>query len=175
MKHADFSIGTEFETCTGQHWRCTDIGQRSIVAIELRPELDAPWFRGPPYSVPEVIFDEQAIAAAFQSHEDAIRDALAEADRGLHPGYPHVVVHTMMRARRSEDTRHYPRPRLLRIDRVDAHGEIHHPYAAELTSGAWCILLYAPFTQAFSVLSEADFVRMRPATSRDFEVRKQAG
>src|SRR3546814_6001171 len=53
MKHADFAIGTEFETCTGQRWRCTDVARRTIVAIELRPELEAAWFRGPPYPVPE--------------------------------------------------------------------------------------------------------------------------
>ena len=46
MKHADFSVGTEFQTSTGQRWRCTDVGQRSIVAIELQQDLDEPWFQG---------------------------------------------------------------------------------------------------------------------------------
>jgi len=54
MQHADFTIGTEFETCTGQRWRCTDIGRRTILAIELQPELDTAWFNGPPYSVEEI-------------------------------------------------------------------------------------------------------------------------
>src|SRR3546814_13745300 len=72
---------------------------------------------GPPYPVPEVVFDEHGIASAFRSHEEAILDALAEADRGLHPGYPHEVVNTMMEARYPDESRRYPQPRLLRSDR----------------------------------------------------------
>ncbi|QWP77214.1 hypothetical protein J5226_02070 [Lysobacter sp. K5869] len=172
MKHTDFAIGTEFETCTGQRWRCTDVGQRSIVAIELRPELHPAWSWGPPYPVPEVTFDELDIAAVLQSQEDAIQETQAETQRSLHPGYPHPAAHTMMKARCSDDTRSYPRPRLLRIDRVDDAGEIYHPYAVELTNEGWRVLLYAPFTEAFSVLAETDFFRMRPASSWDFEARK---
>jgi hypothetical protein len=173
MKHADFAIGTEFETSTGQRWRCTDVGQRSIVAIELRPELDETWFSGPPFPVPEVVFDEHDIARAFRGREEAIQDALDKADRGLHPGYPHEVLKRMTEARFHEGAHRYPQPRLFRIDRVDAAGEILHPYAAEPTPDGWCILLYAPFTKTFSALPEGDFVRLKPATLRDFEARKQ--
>lgn len=174
MKHADFAIGTEFETSTGQRWRCTDVGQRSILAIELQPDLDAAWFTGPPYPVPEVVFDERDMRSAFRSHDDAIRDALAEVDLGLHPGYPHEVVMTMMQTEFREDALRYPRRRLLRIDRIDAVGEILHPYAAEPTDDGWRILLYAPFTEVLSTLPEEGFVRLRPATSQDFEARKRA-
>lgn len=167
MKHADFAIGTEFETCTGQRWRCTDVGQRSIVAIELRPELEEAWFCGPPYSVPEVVFDEQDIAGAFRTHEETILEALAEADSGVHPGYPHEVVDKMMEAQFPDDASRYPHPRLLRIDRVDDAGEILDPYAAESTSEGWRILLYAPFAETFSTLPEADFLRLRPATRHE--------
>lgn len=172
MKHADFVIGTEFETCTGQRWRCTDVGHRSILAIELQPNLEEAWFCGPPYPVPEVVFDEHGIASAFRSHEEAILDALAEADRGLHPGYPHEVVNTMMEARYPDESRRYPQPRLLRSDRVDTAGEIQHPYAAEPTGDGWRILVYAPFTETFSALPEAEFVRLRPASPEDYEARK---
>lgn len=174
MKHADFAIGTEFETCTGQRWRCTDVGQRSILAIELRPDLEVDWFCGPPYPVPEVVFDEHDIAAAFRSHEEAIRDALAEADRGLHPGYSHEVVNTMTKALYSDDSRRYPRPRLFRIDRVDATGEILHPFGAEPAHDGWRILLYAPFAEAFSALPESDFIHLRAATLQDYEARTLA-
>jgi hypothetical protein len=173
MKHSDFAIGTEFETCTGQRWRCTDVGQRSIVAIELRPDLEEAWFRGPPYPVPEVVFDEQDIARAFRSHDEAIRNAMANVDRGLHPGYPHEVVSTMMKAQHLENAHLYPRPELFRIDRVDAAGEILHPYAAEPSGDGWRILLYAPFTETFSALPEQDFVHLRPAMPKDFEARNQ--
>ncbi|MGH8085303.1 MAG: hypothetical protein ACREPV_08490 [Lysobacter sp.] len=173
MKHADFAIGIEFETCTGQRWRCTDVGQRTVLAIELRPDLDEAWFHGLPYPVPEVVFDEHDIASAFRSHEEAIRDRLAEANNGLHPGYPNEAVTVMREARYPDDSRRYPHPRLLRIDRVDAAGEILHPYAAEPTCDGWRILLYAPFTEVFSALPETDFVRLPPATSKDFEARKR--
>lgn len=172
MRHADFTIGTEFETCTGQRWRCTDVGQRTILAIELRPDLDSAWFAGPPYPVPEIVFDEPDIKSAFRSHEESVRDTLVEVDRGFHPGYPYEAVKTMMESELREDARCYPRPRLLRIDRVDPTGEILHPYAAEPTADGWQILTYAPFTKTFNTTLENDFVRMKPATSRDFEVRR---
>jgi hypothetical protein len=38
-------------------WHCTDVGRRTITAIELKPDLDPAWYCGPPYSVPEVVFD----------------------------------------------------------------------------------------------------------------------
>lgn len=172
MKHADFTIGMVFETSTGQRWRCTDIGRRTITAIELARDLNLAWFNGPPYSVSEVVFDEIDIAPAFRSHEEAIRDAIAEVDDAAHPSYPHEVVDRMMEAWFSEEARRYPRPRLLRVDRVDADGEILHPYAAEATHDGWRILLYAPFTETFSALPELDFLRLRSATRHDFVARK---
>lgn len=57
MRHQDFGIGTEFRTAAGR-WRCTDVGRRVIVAIKL-DERDPTWFEGPPYAVPEVVFDEE--------------------------------------------------------------------------------------------------------------------
>ena len=58
MNLSDFDIGTEFQIHTGQRWRCTDIGRRAILAIELDPDLDEAWLTGPPYVVSEVVFDE---------------------------------------------------------------------------------------------------------------------
>lgn len=81
MKHADFAIGTRFETATGQRWCCTDVGRRTITAIEWEPDLDPAWYCGPPYPAPEVVFDEHDIARAFLSHESAIEDALAPANK----------------------------------------------------------------------------------------------
>jgi hypothetical protein len=77
MKHSEFAIGTEFWCGPGQ-WRCTDIGQRTILAIRLdcnvlerieggvsepralyRAEAEAlGLFNGPPYAVLETVFDE---------------------------------------------------------------------------------------------------------------------
>ena len=74
MKHEDFSIGLEFYTAAGK-WRCTDIGTRTIVVVQIdrvtvasrdssnqtRCEQvtdDKSWFNGPPYAVAEHAFDE---------------------------------------------------------------------------------------------------------------------
>ena len=71
----DIRIGTTFAFAQGK-WRCTDIGTRTIVAIRIdhvnvggsNPrvlnEAEATleeWFKGPPYAVAEVVFDEDMI------------------------------------------------------------------------------------------------------------------
>lgn len=58
MKHGQFSIGCHFYTGAGK-WRCTDIGQRTIIAIRVdeHPD-DLSWLSGPPYAVAEIAFDE---------------------------------------------------------------------------------------------------------------------
>ena len=87
MKHADFKIGQEFY-CSGVAWRCTDIGTRVIIAIKLDdnetvsamlengvlgPETHhimsreqserEGWFKGPPYAVAELVWDEYSMPA----------------------------------------------------------------------------------------------------------------
>ncbi len=75
MEHKDFQIGQEFWSAE-RLYRCTDVGTRTIVAIridqvkvagtspELHRTLDRKtaevdgWFNGPPYPVPETVFDE---------------------------------------------------------------------------------------------------------------------
>jgi len=75
MQHHEFRIGGTF-WCSGRQWRCTDIGTRTIIAMRIdsvdvgsnRPELRRTlsraeaeaegWFKGPPYAVAEVVFDE---------------------------------------------------------------------------------------------------------------------
>jgi hypothetical protein len=47
MKHSDFHIGPGFMGTAGIWWRCTDVGTRIILAIQL--DVDDPnWYRGPP-------------------------------------------------------------------------------------------------------------------------------
>jgi len=77
MQLTDFKIGMEFRTGSGL-WRCTDIGTRTIIAIQIdvptevvrysqrtgkRRVLtnDKRWFNGPPYAVTEHVFDEQGL------------------------------------------------------------------------------------------------------------------
>ncbi len=82
MQHREFQVGFEF-WCGERRFRCTDVGSRVIVAIrtdsaeistskngqiETR-SLDGAdaeaqgWFRGPPYSVAECVFDENDLEA----------------------------------------------------------------------------------------------------------------
>ena len=88
LKHGDFSIGLEFR-CSGRRWRCTDVGHRTITAICLDTHADDPtWFHGPPYGVPEVVFDEsglpdceplQAALVTLDWHGFRLRKSLTEA------------------------------------------------------------------------------------------------
>lgn len=167
MKHEDFEIGLVFMTCTGQRWRCTDVGKRTILAIELKPDLDEAWFAGPPYAVPEIPFDERDIALAYGDETEAIQEAVARADSSAHPGYPHEAVTEMMDARLSDASRTYPHQRLFRIDRVGEDGELLHPFAAERDGSQWRIRVYLPFAQSFLSISEIDFVRLQLATETD--------
>lgn len=78
MERSDFVIGRSF-WCGGSEYRCTDIGSRVVVAIPVgdmftqtesgtkritASEAAAKgWFRGPPYAVAEVVFDENDFPA----------------------------------------------------------------------------------------------------------------
>ena len=84
MRHEEFRIGTEF-WCGGRRWRCTDVGTRVVVGICLEPHevvtssagtvtsramtSDASWLTGPPYAVPETVFDEYDIDGCSVSPE----------------------------------------------------------------------------------------------------------
>lgn len=171
MKHENFNIGLVFMTSTGQRWRCTDVGERTILAIELKPELDEAWFVGPPYAMPEVSFDERDIAMAYRDETEAIEEAIVAADSSAHPGYPNEIVSEMTKARFSEASRAYPRQRLFRIDRVGKNGEILHPFAAEPNGSEWQISVYLPFANSFCSMPDIDFVRLRPATEADLGFR----
>ena len=56
MTKDDFRIDMEFYTAVGK-WRCTDVGTRVIVAIQL-DQNDPSWYAGPPFAVAEWVFDE---------------------------------------------------------------------------------------------------------------------
>jgi hypothetical protein len=69
MKKQDFRINYEFYTASGK-WRCTDIGSRVIVAIRL-DKADESWFNGPPYAVPEYVFDENDFGGCYSDLSEA--------------------------------------------------------------------------------------------------------
>ena len=95
MKKEAFQIGQEFYTSVGK-WHCTDIGTRVVIAIQLNQQ-DPRNYNGPPYSIPEHVFDEYDIegcsldAAEFEDKIekiipskklDSIHDALMFASAG---------------------------------------------------------------------------------------------
>lgn len=53
----------------GNKWRCTDKGARTICAIRLDKEDDS-WYRGPPYAVLEVVFDEDDVINCVQREDE---------------------------------------------------------------------------------------------------------
>ena len=86
MKHSEFIVDFEFYAPDGT-WRCTDIGTRVIVAIQVDTlvisKIDGStgkrvnltidglqakregWFDGPPYICGEVVFDENRMEACW--------------------------------------------------------------------------------------------------------------
>jgi len=91
MKHSDFQIGTVFFTAGGK-WCCTDVGTRTIAAINIgkvtavtssaggenrttrilneEQAKKEGWFDGPPYAVAERLFDESDIEGCELNAED---------------------------------------------------------------------------------------------------------
>lgn len=50
-------------TCSGERWQVTDIGNRTLTAIQITKQIeeDPSWINGPPFAVPEISFDEYDI------------------------------------------------------------------------------------------------------------------
>ena len=80
MKPSDFHIGMEFWS-DGGHWRCTDVGVRTIAAIKLDLS-DSSWYNGPPYAVLECVMDEYDQHTCYPTKE--LRDDAYPPDK--HPG-----------------------------------------------------------------------------------------
>jgi hypothetical protein len=171
MNHANFHIGLEFIGSAGFRWRCTDIGTRTILAIQLDRDDDPNWYRGPPYIANEVVFDEHEMTNCHLTDEDAIRAALHEADTSGHPGFSGEVVKHMMHARFEEAETRYPHKGVLRFDRRAIDGEILHPYAVRKDGEGWIMRLYLPFQQSYSEMSERDFIALPVAREADVRAR----
>ena len=67
-----FRIGSIFYTGSGKQWRCTDIGSRTIIAIEIEPGREDDWYNGPPYAVVEHVFDEYDLGGLFATREESL-------------------------------------------------------------------------------------------------------
>jgi hypothetical protein len=170
MKHSDFYIGLEFMGIAGFWWRCTDVGTRTITAIQLDRD-DPNWYRGPPYIAKEVVFDEHEIAACHLTEEEAIRAALHEHETSGHPGFPHEVVTHMVDERWKNPEARYPHKGVLRFDRRRPDGEILHPYAGRKDGDEWIMELYLPFLQTYAGMPEREFIALPTATAADVRAR----
>lgn len=172
MKHSDFYIGLEFVASAGFIWRCTDVGTRTITAIHIEDGRDTSWYNGPPYPVAEMVFDEYDLPGCHRSEEEAIEDAIHEADTSGHPGYPHEDVIRMIKEERAcEAEAKYPNNGLLRFDRIRENDELLHPYAARKSGDGWIIRLYLPFLHEYAEMPEIDFLRLPIATEIDLKRR----
>ncbi|AHX13333.1 hypothetical protein CH75_09585 [Dyella jiangningensis] len=170
MKHSDFHIGLEFVGSAGFHWRCTDVGTRTILAIQL-DRKDPHWYRGPPYIAKETVFDEHEIERCHLTETDAITAAAREHKTSGHPGYPSEVVAHMLKARHQDKGGRYPYGGVLRFDRCRPDGEILHPYAGRKEGDAWVVDLYLPFQNIYDVMAERDFIALPRASAEDIRVR----
>jgi hypothetical protein len=176
MDIKDFKIGEEFFGSAGFKWRCTDIGTRTITAIQLTPDTHDPsWYVGPPYAVAEVVFDEYDLPSCYLNFEDEIEDRMDSFENSGHPGYPAEDVFKMMR----EKTQHlkdenYPRNKrnILKYDRVIPKGEIIHPYSVKKSKvTGWNVCVYLPFLNAFKVIPENKFITLPIASKEDIKKR----
>lgn len=165
----DFFIGLEFSTVTGQKWRCTDKGMRSICAIEIKDGVDPAWFIGPPYAVEERVFDEIDIGRCYTELGNLVAERGGELVDDL-PGFPYPHSKPLLRGGLNSRKAGYSNMRLLRFDRVAPDGSIWHPYEAVQAENGWVILVYERLKHTFSSFPESEFVAM-PAYQRK---RRQA-
>lgn len=172
MKHSDFYIGLEFLGSAGFIWRCTDVGSRTVTAIQIEDDRDPRWYNGPPYAVAEVVFDEYDFADCALSFEESIEDAIYESEHSGHPGFPHEVVCKMFDEQFAyESEAKYPNTPLLRLDRLRHDGELLHPYAARKFGDDWFVRLYLPFTTEYCEMSELEFLKLVVETDADVKSR----
>lgn len=90
MRHEEFAIGETFWTTTGPY-RCTDVGTRTIVAVQTGPRAiiqqesvgderrattvvvdDPSWLNGPPYAVAEMVFDEDDLDGCYRTEAEML-------------------------------------------------------------------------------------------------------
>lgn len=158
MKLSDFHIGLEFLAAAGFRWRCTDVGTRTITAIQV-DRADPNWYQGPPYIAKEVVFDEDEIERCDLSETDAIASAVREHEASRHPGYPAKAVRRMMK---ELGAHRYPR------------GEgVLRSYAGKKEGRTWMIELYLPFQNTYEEMTESDFIALPRASSEDVKARAE--
>lgn len=173
MKHSEFKIGSTFFASAGFEWLCTDKGTRTISAIMLDPNLDPSWFKGPPYAVNEVIFDEYDMESCYTDFNDEMVERVQDIEKSPHPGFDSEHVFKMLGKERKE----YPRKNVYKKLKKGPNGAIYHGYSGERDAEAgWYILAFEIFTQTYHKFSEKEFLSFPVASNADmWQRRKDVG
>jgi hypothetical protein len=170
MKLDDFHVGLEFLGPSGALFRCSDIGTRTVTAVELDHD-DPAWYQGPPYIVPEVVIDEHDIAGCQRDLIDLLTDRLTKSNRSSHPNFSGDDFFRMVEEA-SAGTAPYPNQRMLRFDRVRSDGEILHPYSGKQSDdGEWLVQIFLLFPRTYIEMRELEFIALPVATEHDMKVR----
>lgn len=153
MRREDFDIGAPFFTATGT-WVCTDKGTRVICAIKV-DEHDISWLSGPPYLVPETVFDENDQLGCWLDDAQEMRERREAFKPTVEALIPHDVAMEGMRIRLSAESRSYPYQRLLKTPRL-RDGKVLHPQGAERSGSEWLIIVRTPGHE-FAKIPEGEF------------------
>lgn len=170
MTHSDFYIGLEFVSTAGFIWKCTDLGTRTVIAIQVTPGYDETWQVGPPYALQEIVFDEEDLKSCYLAEIDLLKDRAESNKAPGHPGFSVDEVFNMIRSNKSK----YPRANILRFDRV-YNQSIIHGYSARVedlsSSGgtvSWTVLALDLKSKKYLELSEKEFNALDKASPTDF-------
>lgn len=169
MKIQEFEIGVAFYGPAGFKWLCTDKGSRVITAIMLDYDKDSSWFKGPPYSVEEIVFDEYEMQSCYNNTQNMFVDRVENLETSNHP---HFLAEDMFKMFKEKD-RNYPGKKLLKRDRTSMEGCILHPYAARKINSEWFVKVFELFSRQFSEMHENEFVKLPFATEEDLKNRKE--
>lgn len=168
MKIQDFEVGKHFYGPAGFKWLCTDKGSRIITAIMLDDDKDESWFKGPPYSLEEKVFDEYEMESCYSNTKNMILDRVDSIETSSHPNF---LAEDMFKMFKEKD-RNYPRKKILKRDRTSIEGYILHPYGAHQEKNEWFIKVFELFSREFLEIHEDDFVKLTFSNEEDLRKRK---
>lgn len=182
MQHSDFKVGEDFFTAVGR-WRCTDVGQRTIVAVRWPEDMEIPsntrledWLKGPPHVLEEVVFDEKEMALAYRTIDEAVARSLQSA----HPGFSQKIMSSMMephKKRLERQARAEPTPAidpamkaLSRYERI-VDGRVLR--VVDWSDDGKEVKVLDVYAETFTHIPVADFLAGRVAGEEDYAARSK--
>jgi hypothetical protein len=171
MKIEDFKINEFFYGSAGFHWKCTDIGQRTISAICVSNIPNSKWMEGPPYMLKEECFDEEEMTRCYQHTDEHLLDVLKKGKESYHPGFSGDIFFKLFEYEDQNQEIKYPRENLFRFERVGENGEIYHLYNAVKKNEKWFIKVVELFSEEFSEIEEDKIINLKIADEEDIKKR----